>query len=59
VATVALPVSREELLRRLEDRNRRDDAEALAVTESALGNFYARFEPPRDEGEEVIEPGWL
>ncbi|PJM94069.1 hypothetical protein CG719_20870 [Streptomyces sp. CB01373] len=51
------PVSREELLRRLEERNRREDANALAVTESALDDFYARFEPPRDEGEEIIEPG--
>ncbi|MFD4609059.1 hypothetical protein ACFWOT_13305 [Streptomyces sp. NPDC058440] len=50
-------MSREELLRRLEERNRREDANALAVTESALDDFYARFEPPRDEGEEIIEPG--
>ncbi|MFD4953067.1 ATP-binding protein [Streptomyces sp. NPDC058451] len=51
------PVSREELLWRLEERNRREDANALAVTESALDDFYARFEPPRDEDEEIIEPG--
>ncbi|MFF6786839.1 AAA family ATPase [Streptomyces sp. NPDC012510] len=53
------PVSREELLRRLEERNGREDANALTVTQSALDDFYARFEPPHDEGEEIIEPGWL
>jgi predicted kinase len=51
------PVPREELLRRLEERNRREDANALTVTESALDDFYARFEAPHDEGEEIIEPG--
>jgi predicted kinase len=51
------PVPREELLRRLEERNEREDGNALTVTESALDDFYARFEPPHDEGEEIIEPG--
>jgi predicted kinase len=51
------PVSREELLRRLAERNEREDANALTVTESALDDFFARFEPPHGEGEEVIEPG--
>ncbi|KPI06156.1 hypothetical protein OK006_6585 [Actinobacteria bacterium OK006] len=51
------PVERAELLRRLDERNARGDANALAVTESALDDFYARFEPPQDEGEEIIEPG--
>ncbi|MFE2314179.1 ATP-binding protein [Streptomyces sp. NPDC059441] len=51
------PVPREELLRRLSERNEREDANALTVTESALDDFYARFEPPHDEGEEIIEPG--
>lgn len=53
------PVSREELLRRLGERNGREDANALTVTESALDDFHARFESPHDEGEEIIEPGWL
>jgi predicted kinase len=51
------PVPRPELLRRLESRNQRADANALGVTESALDDFYARFEPPHGEGEEIIEPG--
>jgi predicted kinase len=51
------PVPREELLRRLNERNREEHANALVVTESALDDFYARFEPPSDEGEQVVEPG--
>ncbi|QDO13999.1 ATP-binding protein [Streptomyces sp. S1D4-23] len=51
------PVPREELLRRLDERNQREDGNALTVTESALDDFYARFEPPHDEDEEIIEPG--
>ncbi|MEU6381658.1 ATP-binding protein [Streptomyces sp. NPDC046909] len=50
------PVDRAELLRRLEERNRREDGNALTVTPEALNDFYDRFEPPHDEGEEVIEP---
>ncbi|MFC9640874.1 hypothetical protein ACFTZF_20275 [Streptomyces mirabilis] len=45
------------MLRRLDERNGRQDGNALAVTESALDDFYARFEPPQGEGEEIIEPG--
>ncbi|MGW7279123.1 AAA family ATPase [Streptomyces sp. NPDC054844] len=51
------PVPREELLRRLDERNRREDANALAVSPSALDDFYARFTPPQGEGEEIIEAG--
>ncbi|MGW0607825.1 AAA family ATPase [Streptomyces sp. NPDC002640] len=51
------PVPREELLRRLAERNRRDDANALLVTPEALDDFYARFDVPEGEGEEVVEPG--
>jgi predicted kinase len=51
-----LPVDRAELLRRLTERNRRDDANALTVTASTLDEFIARFEPPSDEGEEIIHP---
>jgi predicted kinase len=50
------PVDRDELLRRLTDRNRRQDANALAVTNTALDEFIARFEPPSNEGEEIIRP---
>lgn len=48
------PVERAELLRRLAERNRRADANALAVTAEALDDFYARFDPPQDEGEMTI-----
>ncbi|MER5399852.1 ATP-binding protein [Streptomyces sp. NPDC002599] len=51
------PVPHEELLRRLRERNQREDGNALMVTESALKDFYARFEPPHGEDEEIIEPG--
>ncbi|MEY9956769.1 ATP-binding protein [Streptacidiphilus sp. MAP5-52] len=53
------PVPRVELLRRLVERNRRGDANALFVTPEALDDFVARFEEPLGEGEEVIEPDWL
>ncbi|MCX5172214.1 ATP-binding protein [Streptomyces antibioticus] len=53
------PVERAELLRRLGERNLREDANALTVTESALDDFYARFEPPEGEGEEIVGPGWF
>jgi predicted kinase len=46
-------VSREELLRRLAERNQRDDANALLVTEPALDDFIGRFEEPDGEGEEI------
>jgi len=51
------PVERDELLRRLEGRNQRADANALTVTPEALDDFFARFEPPEGEGEEIVEPG--
>ncbi|MFF0963951.1 ATP-binding protein [Streptomyces sp. NPDC003703] len=53
------PVEREELLRRLAERNEREDANALVVTPEALDDFFARFEKPQDEGEEIVEPSWL
>ncbi|MEU5792367.1 ATP-binding protein [Streptomyces sp. NPDC047813] len=53
------PVEREELLLRLAERNEREDANALVVTPEALDDFFARFEKPQDEGEEIVEPGWL
>jgi predicted kinase len=51
---IYLPVKRQELLRRLAGRNQRGDANALQVTESALDDFFARFEPPYGEGEEIL-----
>jgi predicted kinase len=51
------PASRAELLQRLAERNRLESANALTVEESDLEDFYARFEEPEDEGEEVIQPG--
>ncbi|MCO6704295.1 ATP-binding protein [Streptomyces sp. CHA1] len=53
------PVERAELLRRLAERNEREDANALVVTPEALDDFFARFEAPQGEGEEIVEPGWL
>ncbi|MFI9638964.1 AAA family ATPase [Micromonospora sp. NPDC051925] len=51
------PVPREELLRRLAARNEEENANALTVTESALDDFYARFDVPDGEGEEVVPVG--
>jgi predicted kinase len=50
-------VPRAELLRRLTERNAEEHANALRVLESDLDDFYARFEEPDGEGEEVIPPG--
>ncbi|MBG0831617.1 AAA family ATPase [Planomonospora sp. ID67723] len=51
-------IPRRELLRRLAERNRRQDANALAVSPQALEDFCARFEPPgEDEGAEPLS-GW-
>ena len=51
------PLSHAELLARLTDRNRLGGPGTPAVTESELDDFYARFEEPTDEGEEVVQPG--
>ncbi|MFG2483401.1 AAA family ATPase [Streptomyces virginiae] len=53
------PVDQAELLRRLQERNRREDANALFVSPEALDDFLARFEMPQGEGEEIVEPDWL
>jgi predicted kinase len=47
-------VDKPELLRRLAERNQRGDANALAVTPEALDDFYARFDEPAGEGEELV-----
>lgn len=46
---VYLPVQQDELLSRLAQRNQRQDANALTVTDSALKDFFARFQPAPDE----------
>ena len=48
---------RQVLVQRLAERNRRDDANGLAVTPSALEDFFARFDEPVDEGEELVDSG--
>ncbi len=54
---VYLPVDQDELLRRLTDRNQREDANALTVTASALDDFFARFEPPAPHEQAIIHTG--
>ncbi|OKK02415.1 ATP/GTP-binding protein [Streptomyces sp. CB03234] len=54
---VYLPVAKAELLRRLDQRNRRQDANALTVSPQALDDFFARFEPPGDDEEAVVYTG--
>lgn len=46
-----------ELLRRLKQRNQREDANALTVTPEALNDFFARFEPPGDEEDAIVYTG--
>lgn len=52
-ALVYLPVEKTELLRRLNERNQRADANALTVTPGALDDFFARFEPPSPDEDAV------
>ncbi|MFD6341734.1 ATP-binding protein, partial [Streptomyces sp. NPDC060210] len=54
---VHLPAGRDELLRRLTERNRRADANALAVTPEALDDFLARYEPPGADENPIAYPG--
>ncbi|MFF5128137.1 AAA family ATPase [Streptomyces syringium] len=54
---VYLPADREELLRRLTERNQRKDANALTVTAEALDDFFARFDPPADDEEVIVHSG--
>ncbi|MBV9024872.1 MAG: ATP-binding protein [Streptomycetaceae bacterium] len=56
---VYFPIDREELLRRLADRNQRDDANALTVTPEALDDFFARFDPPAEDDEMIVYTGDL
>ncbi|MCS0634328.1 ATP-binding protein [Streptomyces sp. LP05-1] len=54
---VYLPTDRTELLRRLTQRNQREDANALMVTPEALDDFFARFDPPEEDEEVIIHNG--
>ncbi|WP_219823248.1 AAA family ATPase [Nocardia nova] len=54
---VYLPVDKDELLRRLDERNQRADANALEVTPEALDDFFARFDPPEPDEHAVIYTG--
>ncbi|MFG2690886.1 AAA family ATPase [Streptomyces sp. NPDC048405] len=56
---VYLPADRDELLRRLAERNEREDANALTVTPEALDDFFARFDPPSDDEDVVVCTGNL
>ncbi|WP_275462327.1 AAA family ATPase [Streptomyces noursei] len=56
---VYLPVDRDELLRRLAERNRREDANALMVSEEALDDFFARFDPPSEDEAVIVYDGDL
>lgn len=50
---IYLKVDPAELLRRLTERNSRDDANALMVTPEMLQDFFARFEEPVGEDEHI------
>ncbi|MFJ2814217.1 MULTISPECIES: AAA family ATPase [unclassified Streptomyces] len=54
---VYLPTERDELLRRLAERNAREDANALMVTPEALADFFARFDAPADDEDVIIYTG--
>ncbi|WP_308030558.1 ATP-binding protein [Streptomyces sp. CoH27] len=54
---VYLPADRNELLRRLAERNQREDANALTVTPEALDDFFARFDVPAEDEEVIVYTG--
>ncbi|MFB7634659.1 ATP-binding protein, partial [Streptomyces sp. NPDC056149] len=56
---VYLPADRDELLRRLTERNAREDANALTVTPEALDDFFARFDAPADDEDVIVYTGDL
>ncbi|MDJ1641176.1 AAA family ATPase [Streptomyces pakalii] len=56
---VYLPAERDELLRRLTERNRREDANALTVSPEALDDFFDRFDTPADVEEATVYTGDL
>jgi predicted kinase len=47
--------STELIAERIEQRNKRTDANAFPITKDMLRNFIERFEEPRNEGEEIIQ----
>lgn len=51
---IYLPADLDVIRRRLRERNRRDDANALKITERMLDEFQARWNPPDGEGEEIV-----
>nr|WP_237518690.1 AAA family ATPase [Streptomyces sp. SID5910] len=54
---VHLPADRDELPRRLTERNRREDANALTVTPEALDDFFARFDIPTEDEDVIVHTG--
>ncbi|MFQ6144379.1 AAA family ATPase [Streptomyces seoulensis] len=54
---VHLPADRDELLRRLAERNRREDANALTVTPEALDDFFDRFDVPAEDEHVIVHTG--
>ncbi|MEU2876897.1 ATP-binding protein [Streptomyces sp. NPDC007070] len=54
---VHLPADRDELLRRLAERNRREDANALTVTPEALDDFFDRFDVPAEDEDMIVYTG--
>lgn len=56
---VYLPADRADLLRRLAERNQREDANALTVTPEALDDFFARFDVPAEDEEVIVYNGDL
>lgn len=57
VRLVHLPVEKSELLHRLNERNEREDANALTVSPEALDDFFARFDQPTDDEHAVVYTG--
>ncbi|GAA2225250.1 ATP-binding protein [Streptomyces nogalater] len=54
---IYLPADRDDLLRRLAERNRREDANALTVTPEALDDFFSRFDVPGQDEGVIVYPG--
>ncbi|SUA48649.1 Predicted kinase [Nocardia africana] len=57
VRLVYLPVEKTELLRRLDERNQREDANALTLSPEALDDFFARFDPPAPDEHAIVYTG--
>lgn len=59
VRLVYLPVEKDELLARLNERNQREDANALTVSAEALDDFFTRFDVPGDDENPIVYTGDL